>query len=63
MLSDGMNFPRILLALLQVIGAISFLPYPAIIIASLPYIAISLYPFLWIVLFRWSWRSRVVSAL
>ena len=65
---------RIGLVVLQAVGAISIVPYPAILVANvmsiaaegpsgwerfrtaLPYLLLSLYPIVWIALYRWSWR-------
>jgi hypothetical protein len=70
---------RTTLILLQVIGALSILPYPFVLLANImsiaatgqtrsgaiPWILLSLYPVLWIALYVFSWRalSRGASGL
>src|SRR5215469_1122808 len=61
------------LILLQVVGALSILPYPVVLIAnimsiaapghtfktSLPWVLLSFYPLVWIALYVFAWRAMV----
>src|SRR6185369_16754935 len=66
---------RVALVLLQALGAVTILPYPAIVVANimsiagegprglkrlrytLPYLLLSLYPIVWLWLYKRSWRE------
>jgi hypothetical protein len=75
-----MTGSRIALGVLQGLGALSIIPYPAILVANvmgmaaegsrgmqrllmaLPYALLSLYPFVWVGLYSWSWRAMAQGA-